>query len=103
MEQLVRHRWPGNVRELRNVIERAVVLGVENTIGEEDLGFQTLPTTPITPAGQVNPAFLPLTLDEIERAHILGMLEYVQGNKSKAAQLLGIERSTLDRKLKRFS
>lgn len=103
MELLVRHRWPGNVRELRNVIERAVVLGVENTIGEEDLGFQTLPAAPITTAGQANPVFQPLTLDEIERTHILGMLEYVQGNKSKAAQLLGIERSTLDRKLKRFS
>lgn len=104
MELLVRHRWPGNVRELRNVIERAVVLGMDSTIVEDDLGFQPLVTIPTTqPAMDAKPLFQPLTLDEIEKAHILGMLEYVQGNKSRAAQLLGIERSTLDRKLKRFT
>ncbi|MFO0942731.1 MAG: sigma 54-interacting transcriptional regulator [Pirellulales bacterium] len=104
MELLVRHRWPGNVRELRNVIERAVVLGIDNTIVEDDLGFQPLVTLPaVQPSLDAKLSFEPLTLDEIEKAHILGMLEYVQGNKSRAAQLLGIERSTLDRKLKRFT
>lgn len=102
MELLVRHRWPGNVRELRNVIERAIVLGADSTIVEEDLGFQPLPIAPSVAAGSTSSTFQPLLLEEIERVHILGMLEYVQGNKSKAAQLLGIERSTLDRKLKRF-
>jgi Nif-specific regulatory protein len=108
LEVLSRYSWPGNVRELRNVIERAVVLGMGHTIEPDDLALTPLipglPTAqgsaesqPITAA-----PFRPMTLDELEREHILATLEAMQGNKSRAAMVLGVERSTLDRKLKRY-
>jgi Nif-specific regulatory protein len=103
LEALARHSWPGNVRELRNIIERAVVLGVDSTLGLEDISLPPLFLEEKNEPLPNNQDFQPVTLDELERIHILGMLEYAEGNKSKAAQLLGIERSTLDRKLKRFS
>jgi transcriptional regulator with GAF, ATPase, and Fis domain len=103
LELLARHNWPGNVRELRNVIERAVVLGSESTLSVEDLNLPVLPQDQTAGGQSANEVFRPQTLEELEQSHILKMLEYAEGNKSKAAQLLGIERSTLDRKLKRFS
>ena len=116
LETLCRHRWPGNIRELRNVLERAVVLGNHATIGIDDLhlsalaqlpadGAETAATTTtgqLPPASEPPPAFEPLPLAEIERRHILATLEACGGNKSKTAHSLGIERSTLDRKLKRY-
>lgn len=103
LEILVRHNWPGNVRELRNIIERAIVLGGDTTIGVDDICLPPL-LQPVfsPPASTTNSEFQPTALEDLERLHILGMLEYAQGNKSKAAQLLKIERSTLDRKLKRY-
>ena len=103
LELLSRHHWPGNVRELRNIMERAVVLGNESTIGPEDLGLTKASELAESTNAMPKMPFRPDTLEQVEQSHILAMLEYVQGNKSKAAQLLGIERSTLDRKLKRFS
>ncbi len=115
MELLTRHSWPGNVRELRNVLERAIVLGCDPTLGIEDLKLstfserltgdpsegtndsQSVPQQPLTDS-----PFEPLPLSELERRHILAMLAHCGGNKSQAARQLGIERSTLDRKLKRF-
>jgi transcriptional regulator with GAF, ATPase, and Fis domain len=104
LEMLSRHNWPGNVRELRNVIERAVVLGNDSTIGVSDLNLSTLGELPgnETPAASDRPEFSPISLYELEKAHIFAVLDHVGGNKSKASQLLGIERSTLDRKLKRY-
>lgn len=106
LELLTRHSWPGNVRELRNVLERAVVLGNEATIGIDDLKISALgpprDRTTIPAAAGTHTEFEPLSLGELERRHILAMLKHCGGNKSKAAQLLEIERSTLDRKLKRF-
>ena len=102
MQQLLRHSWPGNVRELRNVLERAVVLGVHSTIGVEDLSLSAIGVS----SGGIHchelNEFEPISLAELEKKHIMTMLDHVKGNKSRAAQLLGIERSTLDRKLKRF-
>lgn len=103
LELLARHSWPGNVRELRNILERAIVLGVDSTISVDDLCLHPMPLGTATFEPPAIAEFQPVTLDQLERRHILGMLEYADGNKSKAAQLLGIERSTLDRKLKRFS
>lgn len=102
MELLVRHFWSGNVRELRNVIERAVVLGTGHTIGVEDLSLSPISVEAGKPESPSQTHFQPKTLEEIERIHVLATLEHVGGNKSRAAGLLGIERSTLDRKLKRY-
>ena len=104
LELLSRHTWPGNVRELRNVIERAMVLGSSNVLDVEDFSLSSLGATPLAPVAltPTNSGYQPLTLDDLERAHILATLEFAEGNKTKASQILGIERSTLDRKLKRY-
>ncbi len=106
LELLSRHTWPGNVRELRNVLERAIVLGSGSTVAMNDLNLSTLGGG--APAGAVGTSpptanFEPISLAELEQRHIVAVLAHCDGNKSKAAMQLGIERSTLDRKLKRFS
>jgi transcriptional regulator with GAF, ATPase, and Fis domain/pSer/pThr/pTyr-binding forkhead associated (FHA) protein len=102
--KLLSYQWPGNVRELKNVIERAVVLCRGQEIGEEDLLLSNIATAGDTdvPALSSEP-FAPISLDDIERRHILNTLEYTNWNKSKTATILGIERSTLDRKIRRYS
>jgi transcriptional regulator with GAF, ATPase, and Fis domain len=103
MDQMVRYRWPGNVRELKNVVERAIVLAAGEFIDQEDLMLSKLPTTGDTGEGLAGPAeFKPVSLAEMERAHILATLKSTGWNKSQAANLLGIERSTLDRKIRRY-
>ena len=102
MEQLVNYRWPGNVRELKNVVERAVVLCRGEVIDQEDLLLSKLSTAGDTGEPNLLAAFRPLSIDDVERAHILATLNYTNWNKSRAAILLGIERSTLDRKIRRY-
>lgn len=99
------YRWPGNVRELKNVVERAVVLSRHDELDVDDLMLSTLATVGDT--GELPPevaaaGYEPLTLDELERRHIQRTLRATGGNKSKAAQILGIERTTLDRKIHRY-
>ena len=87
------YEWPGNVRELENAIERAVVVGKERKIMSEDL--------PI-----FRPEYLSLppinSLKEIEREHIGRILNGNRWNISKSAEILGIDRSTLYSKIKRY-
>lgn len=102
---LQEYRWPGNVRELKNVIERAVVLCRTNKIGEADLLLSNLATagdTFVPGQQQDGAAFSPCSLTDMEARHIETMMNYCEWNKSRAASLLGIERSTLDRKLLRY-
>jgi len=106
MEELLRYRWPGNVRELKNVIERAVVLAHGEYIDHEDLVLSRLKTAGDTEIDQEGEAdgteFKHKSLADMERAHILRTLVATGWNKSRAASYLGIERSTLDRKIRRY-
>ena len=103
MEQLVRYRWPGNVREMKNVVERAIVLSEGESIDLEDLMLSKLPTTgDTTDVPPLPPEFKPSSLADMERRHILATLKATGWNKSQTASLLGIERSTLDRKIQRY-
>jgi transcriptional regulator with GAF, ATPase, and Fis domain len=99
------YHWPGNIRELRNVVERGVVLARGEWIDVPDMVLSQL--APPGDTGKSQPAaagpFVPTTLDEMERRHIFETLEAVGGNKTKAAAILGIDRSTLDRKLAKWA
>lgn len=104
MELLERYRWPGNIRELKNVIERAVLLAQGDYIGTEDLTMTNLATASesgelLLPSRNV---YEPASLADIERRHIEATLKSSDWNKSKTSEILGIERSTLDRKIKRY-
>ncbi|MCH7988791.1 MAG: sigma 54-interacting transcriptional regulator [Planctomycetes bacterium] len=100
---LTAYDWPGNVRELQNVIERAVILCANEHISEHDIQLSPLGMLSLTTqSGSSSGEFREISLDQLEQEHILATLERTGWNKSRAAQLLGIERSTLDRKLKRY-
>jgi len=102
-DKLLKYRWPGNVRELQNVIERAVVLCRGEEIDEGDLLLTNLATAGDTvELGNPAAAFEPTSLADIERSHILATLKHTGWNKSRTAGILGIERSTLDRKIRRY-
>ena len=103
--QLKSYRWPGNVRELRNVIERATLLARGQDVHIEDLNLSKLPTvgdSAIISGGDDDQKYEPITLAEAERRHIMSALNANGWNKSRTAKILGIERSTLDRKIKRY-
>lgn len=107
LDKLQSYHWPGNVRELKNVIERAVALVPGPLIDAVDIWLSHL-DTPMentqrqTPLATLPAAYQPLSLDELEKRHIQATLEYTEWNKSQAAAILGIERSTLDRKIKAY-
>ena len=98
LARLVRHRWPGNVRELENAISSACITATSETIDVEDL-----PESLRQPAGQrgAEDGWRPLTLEEVRREHIERVLQTCQGNRLRAAQVLGIGRTSLYRFLKR--
>ena len=98
--RLSAYDWPGNVRELRNAVERAAALAQGDTI-EAD---QVLPPAPEqAPEGKSAEAgAAPVTLDELERRHILRVLEEAGGNRERAAAILGISARTLYRKLREY-
>jgi DNA-binding NtrC family response regulator len=100
IEALQGYGWPGNVRELENALERAAILSRSGTIG-----LDALPARIVTPApaplvsdrSAANP-----TLELVERAYIQWVLHAENGNKARAAEVLGIDPSTLYRKLSRY-
>ena len=92
MDYLRQYDWPGNVRELRNLLERSLILGALNVSA---LYAQASPREPVAsvalPAGATD-------LLTLERQHILSVLDSVHGDKTRAAQLLGVSRRTLERR-----
>jgi transcriptional regulator with PAS, ATPase and Fis domain len=96
---LMDHDWPGNVRELENAVERAMVTCKTGVLGAEDFAFLTRKPGP-APAAIALPAGL--TLQDLEREYIAATLQRTQGNVKAAAEALGIDRSTLYEKVKRY-
>lgn len=95
---LFEYSWPGNVRELKNVIERSVILAQGDTILPEHLPLELHEHTPSAPV--MRPTGM--SLAEMEKWHIAEVLRSVNGNKSQAAKILNISRSTLREKLKLY-
>jgi DNA-binding NtrC family response regulator len=101
----MQYRWPGNVRELENAIERAVSLSHGPLLTPEDLPaslHQTeLPLKETAGAiGHIDERCL--SLEEVEKRHLVRVLKETKGNKVKAAKILGIDRRTLYRMAERF-
>jgi two-component system response regulator HydG len=101
MDLLTRYDWPGNIRELENGIERAVILARGEIIAPADL---PLPIQALSRDREIQGLNLPsgISLQEVERALILKTLDDTGGNRSRAAEILGINRRTLQNKLKEY-
>ena len=93
MDEMMLHDWPGNVRELENAIERAVVVGMGRKIRPDDLPFYCRPGSQQS-AGD--------SLEAVEKSHIHRILEENSWNITRCAKILGIDRSTLYSKIKRY-
>ncbi len=101
------YSWPGNVRELRNCLERAAALSAGDKIEVDQIPILGLETTAIAvdrlaAAAAAAPQTMPITLEELEREHILGVLKQSAGNRERAAAILGISSRTLYRKLREY-
>ncbi len=94
LDEMMLYEWPGNVRELQNAIERAVVVGKGRKIMLHDL--------PILQPERLSSA-IRKSLNEVEKLHIIQVLQETEWNISKSAQTLGIDRSTLYNKIKRYN
>jgi len=92
VDLLVSHHWPGNVRELENIIERAVVVGREPLVRVQDLAI-----------AKPQDGTDDLTIETIERRHIIRVLEDFTWNQTQAAKALGIDRVTLYHKIRRYN
>jgi two-component system response regulator HydG len=101
MDLLMRHTWPGNVRELENVVERAVIMARGEMISPEDLpdALRELDKEAEKVGLDLTPG---KSLKEVEREMILRTLEETGGNRTRAAEILGISRRTLQIKLKEY-
>jgi DNA-binding NtrC family response regulator len=98
---LEKQPWQGNVRELENAVERAVVLASGPELGVPDFAPRGGPVSTPAPSGDVE-TDVQMSLDELERIHILRVLDACEGQKTKASAILGINRTTLWKKLRLF-
>ena len=102
MAALCAYNWPGNIRELRNTIRRACILASEPVITPDLLPFSPPRVLPSFTTASGAEEVLPLPLHVVERAHIEKVLDLVEGNKSRAAKILEIDRKTLYTKLEKY-
>ena len=101
-EKLMAYNWPGNVRELENCMERAVALARFDQVTIEDLPEKIRGYKASRFVVSADDADEVVTLDEVDRRYILRVLAIVGGNKVKAAEMLGVDRRTLYRRLERY-
>ena len=92
---LTEYPWPGNIRELRSIINKAVIFAESNIITPDDLPTHLLANRKIIPRR-------PKSLEDVEKDHIMAVLEKTGGNQSKAAEILGINRKTLYKKIHKY-
>jgi DNA-binding NtrC family response regulator len=99
LDALLHYTWPGNVRELRNTIERLVVSSRHTLIEAVDLTDSVIA---VPPAPQNQPFSDLPTLDDLERRYLVHVLDAANGNRTRAAEILGVDRRTLYRMAERF-
>lgn len=107
LEKLQAYHWPGNVRELKNVVSRSLIYADGIEIGPENVQLSETSSGVTVPMSPVVPPSLPSTLShqtlsQVEKSNIEEALRKTEGNKTKAAELLGIAKSTLFKKLKDY-
>lgn len=100
MQRLTEYNFPGNIRELSNFIERGVALTQDDTVDVQHLP-QSLGALTVR-VFKPEMAAMPTTLEEQEAEHILNVLKMADGNRTQAARMLGIDRVSLWRKLKKL-
>jgi two-component system, NtrC family, response regulator HydG len=102
MEKFMHYSWPGNLRELRNIVRKSVLLSKENTITKNCLPSEILMHARGVDSATTGTTNLKVLSEKIEKETILGTLQKVKFNKTKAARLLNIDRKTLYYKLKDY-
>jgi DNA-binding NtrC family response regulator len=100
LEALARYHWPGNVRELENIIERSVILSERDEIDDRDLPEKVVRGE--AAKGKLVIDRPDMTLEELEREYIMKVLQYTGWQKKRASEILGINASTLYRKLQAY-
>src|SRR3989440_9163284 len=102
-ERLQEYPWPGNVSEVRNFLERAAAISTNDIIDTTQIPFpRTSQSGTVGTAAAAATQAAPLTLDEVEREHILRVLKTSEGNRERAAAILGISSRTLYRKIREY-
>lgn len=96
LHKLISYNWEGNIRQLKNIITRIVTLTRNSVINVDDLPEELQLSTHKSENTD------PIKLESVEKDHIIKVLELTNGNRKKAAELLGIHRNTLAKKIKDF-